>query len=318
MRKNIRVFFTSFFFVAIASLLLNNGASKLADFFLWNELASNRSLGAAQAAQQKLQEQAFQSLPFLVKDALALELNSHAALSLLVDAEGNARVLYEKNSGASLPIASLTKLMTALVARENYSLQDSILISKNAVEKEESLGNLQVGQKLSVENLLYSMLMESSNDAAVALSELMGENAFLGRMNSKAKNLNLEHTSFVDVAGVDSAQLNGTINGSSAMDVAIIASYLLEQYPEVFHILSLKEYGTSINTNELLSYTQWPTPIVGGKTGWTPRAKGCLLLVLESPKKTGYLVNVILGSDARFDEMKQLVNWVFHSYSWTL
>ncbi|TSC55682.1 MAG: D-alanyl-D-alanine carboxypeptidase [Parcubacteria group bacterium Greene0714_21] len=317
MTKNIRVFFTAFFFVAIASLLVNNGASKLADFFFWNELATDSTLLTAQAAQQKLQEQAFQSLPLLKKNVPALELSSRAALSLIIDAKGNARALYEKNSEVSLPIASLTKLMTALVARENYSLQDTILISKNAVEKEESFGNLQVGEKLSVENLLYVMLIESSNDAAVALSELMGENAFLGRMNSKAKNLNLEHTFFVDVAGVDPAESNGLLNRSSAMDLAIIASYLLEQYPEVFHILSLKEAGSLINTNELLSYTQWPTPILGGKTGWTPRANGALLLVLESPKKTGYLVNVILGSDARFEEMKQLVNWVFRSYSWT-
>lgn len=215
-------------------------------------------------------------------------------------------------------MASLTKLMTALVSRENYAMQDTVLISKNAVAKEESLGNLKIGEKLSVENLLYIMLIESSNDAAVALSELMGEDAFLQKMNSKTRNLNLEHTFFLDVAGVDPAEAHGLLNRSSAMDLAILASYLLEQYPEVFHILSLKEYGAYKNTNELLSYDKWPTPILGGKTGWTPRAKGGLLLVLESPKKTGYLVNVILGSDARFEEMKQLVNWVFHSYSWSI
>ena len=292
MTRNIRVFFTALIVAAIASIGINNGASKLSDFFFWNELATNSALLTAQAAQQKLHEQAFQSLPFLAEDALALETNSLAALSLLVDEKGNARVLYEKNSESSLPIASLTKLMTALVARENYAMQD-------------------------VENLLYAMLITSSNDAAVALSELMGEDAFLQKMNSKAKSLNLEHTFFLDVAGVDPEKPNGLLNRSSAIDLALLASYLLEQYPEVFHILSLKEYGNLVNTNELLSYTQWPTPILGGKTGWTERAKGSLVLVLESPKKTGYLVHVILGSDARFEEMKQLVNWVFRSYSWT-
>ena len=247
---------------AIASISVNSGASKLADFFFWNELASNPALGAAQAAQQKLQGQVFQLLPFLEKDASTLELSSRAALSLFVDPKGNARALYEKNSEASLPIASLTKLMTALVARENYSMQD-------------------------IENLLYIMLITSSNDAAVALSELMGENAFLQKMNSKARTLNLEHTFFVDVAGVDPEEVERPLNRSSAMDVALLASYVLNQYPEVFHILSLKEYGKLINTNELLSYTQWPTPILGGKTGWTPLAREACFWCLRAQRKQG-------------------------------
>lgn len=85
MTGNLKVFFSAFIVAAIASLLLNTGTSKLSDFFLWNELASNPVLGAAQVAQQKLQEQVFQYLPLLQKDALALEMDSLSALSLFVD-----------------------------------------------------------------------------------------------------------------------------------------------------------------------------------------------------------------------------------------
>ena len=68
------------------------------------------------------------------------------------------------------------------------------------------------------------------------------------------------------------------------------------------------------NTNQLLSLNEWPTKILGGKTGWTPEAKGALVLILESPKGKGYLINIVLGSSTRFQDMKKLVNWVFNSY----
>ena len=74
-------------------------------------------------------------------------------------------------------------------------------------------------------------------------------------------------------------------------------------------------HHTMKNTNELLSSNGWPTKVLGGKTGWTPEAKGALVLVLESPKGKGYLINIILGSSKRFQDMKELVNWIFHSYS---
>jgi D-alanyl-D-alanine carboxypeptidase len=70
------------------------------------------------------------------------------------------------------------------------------------------------------------------------------------------------------------------------------------------------------STNELLNFEGWPTPIVGGKTGWTPLAQGCLVLVLQSPKDQGYLVNVVLGAEDRFTQMKTLVNWAYNSFTW--
>jgi len=68
----------------------------------------------------------------------------------------------------------------------------------------------------------------------------------------------------------------------------------------------------------LLGYKEWPGKVFGGKTGWTPQAKQSLLLVVESPDKKGYIVNVILGSDDRFGEMRKLLRWSLDSYKWNL
>jgi len=116
----------------------------------------------------------------------------------------------------------------------------------------------------------------------------------------------------------------GPINYSTARDLFLLTRHLKTFYPSVFEILGVKEHPlytkdgkfhhTMENTNELLSLNGWPTKVLGGKTGWTPEARGALVLVLESPKAKGYLVNVVLGSEDRFQDMKKLVNWVFDSW----
>jgi len=129
----------------------------------------------------------------------------------------------------------------------------------------------------------------------------------------------------VNHAGLDPDIPGGAINYSTTRDLFLLTRYLKTFYPSVFEILGLQSYPlytsdgtlhhTMKNTNELLSLNGWPTKVLGGKTGWTPEAKGALVLVLESPKGKGYLVNIVLGSDRRFEDTKELVNWVFDSYS---
>ena len=224
-----------------------------------------------------------------------------------------------------MPIASITKLMTALVAIKNYPLDQHITITPKVLETPGEAGQLRAGEAFTVKDLLYLVLMESSNDAAEALAEAKEPKVFIGLMNEEAARLNLQNTSFVNPTGLDEAQYT---NKSTTKDLAELARYLFQSYPQVFDILSQSElalitptgrfHHTMRNTNELLGYYDWPGRTFGGKTGTTPLARETLLFVVESPDTQGYIINVILGSEARFAEMRQLLQWILQSYQWKL
>ena len=245
-----------------------------------------------------------------------LDLQVKAAISVLVDSQSGEgkKVLFKKNSNEKLAIASLTKLMTANIVLENYDLSREIKISEEAVLQEGEAGKLTAGKIFSVEYLLYPLLMESSNDAAYALANDcngMTEEKFVELMNLKAKDLGLEDTYFVNSTGLDPEQPGHSINYSTAEDLVKLTKYLLKK-PLIWEILATPKfslYGPElINTNGLLG--EIPN-IVGGKTGFTDQAGGCMLLVSKN-KGENFLVNVILGapsSSARIEEMEKLINY---------
>lgn len=216
-------------------------------------------------------------------------------------------VIYQKNIQEKLPIASLTKLMTAVIAIENYPLDEKITISKEAVLQEGDFGKLKVGETMSVENLLYLSLIESSNDAAYALAEAIGVDNFVDIMNWETKSLGLKNTHFTNPTGLDDPK-----NYSTAQDLAILTKNLLKK-PLLWEILGTPEYDLYLpdgtlhhklkNTNELLGKIPG---IIGGKTGWSPQAQGCFLLVLKKGKGE-YFINIILGAEDRFAEMQKLI-----------
>lgn len=156
--------------------------------------------------------------------------------------------------------------------------------------------------------------MESSNRAAYALSSIMGTDNFITLMNEKAKNLGLLNTHFQDAAGLDAASY------STAEDLIKLSGYVFENYPLFRKIISLKEYSlyledgmlhhTLINTNSLLGENN----IIGGKTGYTNEALGCFMTIQNSAVKGNYVINIVLGSQDRFTEMKDIINWVNLSY----
>lgn len=167
--------------------------------------------------------------------------------------------------------------------------------------------------------------MESSNDAAIALSSLTGQEEFVGLMNFNARSLGLSQTFFSNPTGLDPKEPGAPVSYSTAQDVATLSIYLLRNHPEIFDILSQKEFAlytpdnqfhhTISNTNILLNDTEWQTKIIGGKTGWTILARGTLLHVVRGPRN-GIIINVILGSEDRFADMKTLLSWVYESHIW--
>ena len=318
MTKNLKFFFIALILSLPFWWALNIFQPYLENFFYRQELAHNPRILTAQANQLAFEESVKNLRPFRYGKAEELTLTAKGAISLLINDDGQEKTLFEKNIAQSLPIASLTKLMTAYVILKEYDLTKEIKISKEAVNQEESLGKLRVGDILLVEQLLYPLLMESSNDAAFALVndyDGMTQEIFVELMNLETKSLGLVNTHFINVTGLDNDNLKET-NYSSAYDLTILAKELLKS-PLVWQILTTPKinlYGQElVNTNKFLGKMNG---VIGGKTGYTEKALGCFLLVIEAPQNNGYLINVILGAGDRFAEIEKLIGWVNQSYQW--
>lgn len=258
------------------------------------------------------------------KELNYVEPNIWAKNYILLDSE-TAYPLVEKNSHDSVPIASTTKIMTAIIALENYNLNDVITISQNSATQIGSEVMLKIGEKITVESLLYALLVQSGNDAAMALAEHYqdeGLDNFIKAMNIKAAYLGLKDTEFKDPAGLDDS---GHV---SAFDLAIITSYALKN--QVFSkivrtseiiitsndgkfVHKLDSSNRLIKSDEPLYYPY----AIGIKTGFTPDAGHCLIAAAE---KNGHrLISVILNTfdnsnDASAKESKKLLQWGFDNY----
>ncbi len=226
-------------------------------------------------------------------------------------------ILYSKNADQSIPLASLTKLMTALVALETFQLDQELTVqTENTIE-----GNrmkLVSGEKILVRDLLAGLLIFSGNDAAMTLAnnDPNGYSNFLEKMNSTARKLGMNQTSFENPTGLDSEN-----QFSSAHDIAILTKEILLQ-PEIARILGeqMREVKstdgqfthTLYTTNELLGKIAGLTL---GKTGSTLLAGECLMTVVERNEKK--LVTVVMGSQARFDDTQVLIDWAYENFTWT-
>jgi len=250
----------------------------------------------------------------------------HAKNYILIH-ENTNYPLIEKDASASVPIASTTKIMTAIIALENYNLDDVVEISQNAATQIGSDVFLQIGEKISVKNLLYALLIKSGNDSAMALAEYMkpyGKDSFVLKMNEKAKYLNMKNTELKDPAGLDDS------GKSSAFDLAIIASYSMKNpvFSEIVKTPLIDITSTDgkfahkldssnrlIKPDEPLFYQN----AIGIKTGYTPEAGHCLVSAAKLQNTT--LIAVVLNTtestnDASAKESKKLLEWGFSSFNY--
>jgi D-alanyl-D-alanine carboxypeptidase (penicillin-binding protein 5/6) len=221
------------------------------------------------------------------------------ARSAVVMDASTGEILYAKNPYLRRPPASTTKLITAIITVENANLLDKVTISRDASRVSPHKAGFREGDKVTVEGLLYAALLDSANDAAVALSELVAgsETKFVTLMNRRALSIGAMNTRFVNSSG-----LPGSGQYTTAVDLAKIMSYVL-QYQKLKEIIGTRvaeistENGNSIflrNTNMLL----WSEEdLVGGKTGYTRKARHCLVCASERENET--VVVAILGSPSR-------------------
>ncbi|OIP24905.1 hypothetical protein AUK11_01990 [bacterium CG2_30_37_16] len=224
-------------------------------------------------------------------------------------------VLLDKNSYSKVPMASLTKLMTAYLTFENLQLDDIATVSQFNLSSEESYMGLFPGEKISIRDLLYGLLVESAGDAAIILGREISDTdlKFVSRMNETAKKIGLTSTNFENPSGVDSPS-----HYSSARDLATLARILLNDN-EFKNIVKTKEFDAKstsgyihhlANTNKLLDNGM----IFGVKTGKTNLAGECLI-TLARIKNHDVLI-IVMGSKNRFTETTNIISWIGSSYVW--
>ena len=240
-----------------------------------------------------------------------------AANYLLIDFQSGDE-LAAKNAHQKIEPASITKIMTAFVIYQelekgNISLDDKVLVSKKAWKMKGSRMFIKVGEKIKLSKLLHGMIIQSGNDAAVALAEHVAgtEAAFVKRMNLVAQELGLENTHYANVTGWPAPN-----HYSTASDIAKLAKALITRYPEHYKMYSQKEFTynhiSQLNRNQLL----WKDDSVDGvKTGHTESAGYCLV---ASAKRNGMrLISVVLGTKSpqeRTAYSRQLLEFGFRFY----
>lgn len=258
------------------------------------------------------QEGEFPDLPVLSKNSSFPVISSQGALATDLD---SGITLYEKNADGELLPASTTKIITALVAMDEYP-DEKILEVRNVKIEGQKMGLIE-GERISALDLLYGLLVYSANDAAEVFANTFpgGRIKFIEKMNQKAEELHLEKTNFTNPSGLD-----GNLQYTSARDLMRVSSYAME-VPKFAQIVGTKNItvasvdGKTVhkltNINKLLGSVEG---VSGVKTGWTEIASENLVTLVE--RKGRKVMIVLLGSQDRFGETKEIIDWIYSNYKW--
>lgn len=238
------------------------------------------------------------------------------AKSMVVIEADSRRVLNDKNKDERLAMASTTKIMTALVTCKNVKDFDEVVaINDNAVGIEGTSMYLKKGEKLTVKELLYGLMLPSGNDAAMALAYYVGgsEERFVEMMNEQAKELNLQNTHFANPHGLDA---DG--HYTSAYDLAIITAEALKNdtFKEIVSTKNIRVTGSKENEPRFLSNKNKLLKTLDGctgvKTGFTDNAGRCFVCSCTRDGMT--LISVVLNCGPMFEESAKLLNACFEKY----
>ena len=210
-------------------------------------------------------------------------------------------IISEKNPNAKLPIASLTKLMTSTVVFENVDLEKSITIDKSMLDPYGFSPYLVAGKDFNLAQLLYPMLVESSNDAAQAASCFMGNGTTIKMMNEKARALNMNSTNYVDAHGLDPK------NTSTVSDLFYLARYISKNHAKLLEVtkgnavdgIGANPYSKMKNKNLVYDVPNF----IGGKTGYIPESNYNGLFIFNLPVAGGpsrRIAIIVFGAQAKF------------------
>lgn len=241
------------------------------------------------------------SLEILAQSALVIDLN-------------NNQVLYAKNAHQPLPIASLTKIMTALVALETAPLDTKMIVSHQAAQVGEATMNLSEKEKLTLEELLYGLILVSGNDAATVIAENIAGRVslFTNLMNEKASQLNLSQTKFYNPHGLD--QADTPPNQSTTYELAILSYHALKKFPQLKKIAATDQITIDANEDHkefflenLLGLERTYPGLSGLKPGYTDSAGYCLVGTAKREEKE--VMIVILNSPNLKEDLTKLLDY---------
>lgn len=233
--------------------------------------------------------------------------------AITVDAEAffvydvvKKEVLYSKNEERQLPLASITKLMTAVIAAEYLPKNTIISISNEAIMEEGDSG-LTHGEKWNLNDLIGFTLLTSSNDGAYAIANASESFSFIEKMNAKAESINLYQTYFSNESGLD-ASLNNSGAYGSVRDVAFLFEYILRKHSNL--IDTTRQKDLVINSHKAKNTNRYVGDIpglIGSKTGFTDLAGGNLVIAFDAGINRPIIVSVLgSGFDERFDDVRKL------------
>ena len=243
------------------------------------------------------------------------KINLNCVSAIAIDQE-SGRILYSKNSSSILPMASTTKIMTAIVALEFGNLFDKITVSSKAASMGGSSAGLKAGEVVTLEELIYGLMMRSGNDASIAIAEHISGNTadFAKLMNHKAVEIGAYNTNFVTPHGLD-AEFHYT----TAEDLARITAYAMKN--SIFAgIVSTKAISEGLtgkfnrtynNINKFLYRIESSD---GVKTGYTSKAGKCLVASVKNPY--GRVIFVVLNSNDRWRDAEKMVKYVNNNYKY--
>lgn len=250
-----------------------------------------------------------------------LDIKTTAQSAIAVDVK-SGKVLYQKNSQEVRSIASITKLMTALVFLEHNPGWQTEFSTIASDRRNGGIIHLNTGEMLTIRNLFQTALIASDNDATVALARSTGlsEEEFINKMNQKAQELGLINAEFADPTGLNNS------NQATAEDIVKLVNAALANR-EIATATTTSSYEFEVMGEEktrpvVLKNTDWLTSsyldIVGGKTGYIEKAGYCLAVKLKGEQGQEIIV-VVLGSATNFDrfqDVKAITDWVFTNYQW--
>jgi len=271
---------------------------------------SNIGLTHAQAEPDTtaLQEKV-KNLQLMITDA-KLQREMISGSYLVMDISDNS-VISGKNINQAYPIASITKLMNAVITVENVDMNQSITLQKNMLKPWGYSPSLFLNLIVSAKNLLRASLIQSTNDAAESLTYFIGHQKFLELMNQKAKELGMEHTYFYDAHGLSPK------NHSSSSDIAKLVTYIYKNHPEILSATKDDDFWLPDSTGRLLKFQNlnnfYKLPeFIGGKTGYLPEAKQSLASVFNLNGRP--VIIVLLYSKSRQADTFKVINLVKNNF----
>lgn len=240
-------------------------------------------------------------------------IDTSATSAILMDMDSK-RILYAKNIHNVRSVASISKIMTALLAVESGKLQDKVTVGKEIESSHGSGIYIKEGEILTLNDLLYGLMLRSGNDASYAIAKYVGKdvNSFVNMMNEKAQLLQMKNTTFHNPNGLD--EIDG--NFSTAYDIALLTSEAMK-HSEYRKIVGTKQYKLKTNMN-VYSWTNKHRLVksykyaTGGKTGYTLKARRTL--VTTASKNHLNLVVVTLNDGNDFKDHKDLFEYAFSNY----